>query len=405
MRVLTIIIIALSVLGIAKAETPEFNAEVSRYQAACSKIGATNVDCQCVGRLNATWSHLSPSTEYKDYLYQRYRFDIGLASTVADALGDAVTSFGGQDAFQMAEVNSYDRYDRQDPRRYDYVRGCVMADAPRPAVPPMPKGIAFQEFVEEHIKRVNFPKVAYCMGDAYAKIFPHDQYYAMTTMEFENSNAQEVGRDIGVSAERAIELTTSGRRISSQFGDTRDDPGGICMARFAAEDRTTGALRIEYARSALARAGKPLGLEMIDVSKPPPKPDDVFGDAMRAMTSVRDEMKDAPSLDEVMGEFQDTERYKQTQSMAAATPGSLSSAQINAACVKGGETAQFCNCFSSRFESEIVPRAKGGAAALALPVIAGGLSPAQMMSLSMAADQSDLMELIPLVNQIDNACR
>ena len=397
-------LVAAFAFGSAHAQSAEFTRQSDQYRAACETLGAPNIDCVCVGKMHATWAHLSPTPEYATYLYQTYRKNVGLTHTQDEALNQTVESLGGEQGFMMSEANSFEPVSDADPFQYESARGCVIAEAPRPSVPDIPAGTAFAEYVEQAQISLGWEKYPKCVAGEYMKMFDEPSFDAHLRRTRFGHPAEQIAAEMGRSVEQVEALIASASNIHAEMGKTLPDPTMYCMARLAAEDYSTGELRLNYARSAQARLGKPVGLESIDVTRPPPEPVDQMAAAMAEMEAVRAEMAGAPSREELLAEIENSPEFQQAQRMQAGGDVQVSDAEMDAACKGSGYDAPFCSCFVEDFNAKIAPQAGESAGALMAIAIGQGLNGEKTVQLIQKADSSVMARMAPQMTELVQAC-
>ena len=390
--------------GHAGAQTDEFAKRQQQYRSACQTLGAPNIDCTCVGKLHATWSHLSPSPEYADFLFQMYRNNIGLTHQMDEALATAAESLGGEMGFMLAQTNAYDPYSNADPFQDESVRGCVIPGAARPSVPEEPTSAIFAEYLEMAQQALGWERQQLCVVGELQKLFDERTFEAQFRRTRKGDSEEQIAADLGVSVADVEAMIAQAGGIYDAMGVTSRNPDNYCMARLAAEDYSTGEIRTRFARSDAERLGPALGLESIDVTRPAPKPVDQMALAEAEMEAVRQEMAGAPSREDILAEAEALEEFQMAKRIQEGSHADITRAEQDAACLGSGYDQAFCSCFSDGFDTDIAPQSGSSKAALLGMVIGQGLPSEKMVSLMQDADDSTVLRLTPKVQSLVQSC-
>ena len=390
--------------GHAGAQSDEFAKRQQQYRSACQTLGAPNIDCTCVGKLHATWSHLSPSPEYADFLFQEYRRNIGLTHQMDEALAIAAESLGGEMGLMLAQTNAYDPYSGADPFQDNSVRGCVIPGAARPSVPEKPTNAIFAEYLQMAQQSLGWERQQLCVVGELQKLFDEQTFEAQFRRTRKGDSEEHIAADFGVSAADVEAMLRRAASINEAMGKTSRHPENYCMARLAAEDYSTGEIRTRFARSDAERLGPALGLESIDVTRPAPKPVNQMALAEAEMEAVRREMEGAPSREDILAEAESMEEYQMAKRIKDGGQADITRAEQDAACLASGYDQAFCGCFSDGFDKDIVPQSGSSKAALLGMVIGQGLPPEKMISLMQEADDSTVLRLTPKIQSLVQTC-
>ncbi|MEL6414539.1 MAG: hypothetical protein AAFQ15_06320 [Pseudomonadota bacterium] len=390
--------------GHADAETDEFAKRQQQYRSACQTLGAPNIDCTCVGKLHATWSHLSPSPEYADFLYQMYRNNIGLTHQMDESLAIAAGSLGGETGFMLAQTNSFDPYSDADPFQDNSVGGCVIPGAARASVPAAPRSAVFADYLELAQTTLGWQRQPQCVVGELEKLFDEPTFDAHFRRTRKADSEEQIAADFGVSVGEVEAMIARASGIYDAMGVTSRNPDNYCMARLAAEDYGTGEIRARFVRSDAERLGPPLGLESIDVTRPAPKPVDQMALAMAEMEAVRAEMEGAPSREDVLAEAEAMEEFQMAKRIQQGGAADITRAEQDAACLDSGYDQAFCGCFSEGFEKDIAPQSGSSKAALLGMVIGQGLPAEKMVSLMQGADDATVLRMTPAIQSLVQTC-
>ncbi|MEM1088004.1 MAG: hypothetical protein AAGH90_09750 [Pseudomonadota bacterium] len=395
-------------LSVSAAYASDFDNEQSRYASTCETLDAPNIDCQCVGRAFATWAHLSPTSEYRDYLFERYREDVSLG-TVDDALMRAVDAAPSGDDFEYAEQQRFGSHYKADPFKHGGVKGCVIPGAESPSYPTFQKGSPFQRAYAVEAANSGWTKVPACRIGVDRETYPLSDYEAYVRRVYERSaypTYAALGASLGISEKEAerryLKVLQDGqKREAAGLGPSRR-----CIARFGAEDLSTGRIRTEWQRSAAERAGTPMGMESIDLNAPLPELES-FADMMKRdtedMQRAFDEMQTV-DVDKEVADAKNSAEFKRAEAAANAQASSLTPGEVEAACKKSNKSDAYCGCLTNAYQSEIIPVAGSSSGALAVILVSDGLTPPQIIATQKAVDDDVYLENFQKMMDIGSRC-
>lgn len=423
----------------AEPATPSYQSDYAAYQAACEILPRPNVDCACVARAHATWAHMAPDRAYAAYLLALYRQRLGLPGN-ADAMLEAYfRQSSAKDELGYRANVAFDSIASADPFRDESVNGCVIPNAPKPQLGPLPAGEFYREVYPKMVSSLGHERLVQCQLIETSKLMSVAAFEARTRVgnlaaPTRSETASEVGaRIMGLSLDEFEALVQQADVAYAKAGVTTLDPGAYCAALLAAED-ARGEVLERFLRDAEGRAGPPVGLASVDVIKPRPPitrtlegsvasmQAEAFAIAARAKAENADALAelealrsgDSPAalsqtevaqLETELKAMQAGVEAQKADSAASAADGSgLSQAELDAACARSGLGAAFCACFTPKFVSEIAPAAGPTAYMLAASALPDGFDPMQAIGFAQNMDMMVLMNISPKVDALVDAC-
>ncbi|GEM_PF-6948896 len=402
MQKVLVSIVLLIVCIYCDAKTPEYVEREKRFLSLCETLDRPNIDCSCVARSHATYSHLSPSPVYEEYLFERYKQNIGLPN-IADQTFQNYATGRDQQTVQIEMYNAFSEYESHDPF-VNEVDGCVIPDAPPVVLADLPDKPIYDEVYQHRVNSSGTERYEQCVLVETSKILTPQELALIHFVYHRSVGENMIQNRLGVSLEDAQILAQTANAKYQRYAENTLEPGNYCMAMLRAEELSSGSIIQRYARSESDRQGAPIGLESIDISQPRPEIVDQFG-ALQAeieqeVLQIQEEQSRQPSLSEVKNEMEQSKELKQATALKEAKPMSASESLIAKGCNGAGYSNEFCECFVSAFIDEM-GEDKG---AVALPIIADGISDAQKMSLMKSIDQTSYMQDMMQAQNIVSRC-
>lgn len=379
-----------------------YKQQESLYLEMCSSLNRPNVDCSCVAKAHATYSHLSPNQQYADFLIEKYKLNIGMPNKIDEAFERYLAGRNIQTA-QIEMYNAFSEYESYDPF-YEEVNGCVIDNTSKVLVPALPNDPVFKEIYDYRVSSTGTKRLERCIINETSKVLSSNELAALHYVYYRGVNADTLKQKLGMGEQEARLSADNASTKFKNYQQSVRNIGNYCAALLAAEEISTGNIIKRFVRSAEQRAGTPVGLESIDVSVdrglvvnklgPEIATLQADADAIKRSSSMQNQNKDAATA------FKDSNAAKQAQALLETEAMSASQELLSKGCTQAGQTNTFCDCFVSGFLKEIGE--DGGAAAL--PIIADGISDTQTMSLMKNINQATYMQDIMTAQAISARC-
>lgn len=376
----------------------DFETVSKRIEATCSSLGRKQVDCGCVGRRIATYLHVSPSDEYSAYYQSLYRDSIGVEA-LDESLAEAAMA---SDEKLMNLIAAYEPHGGEG---IEFEEGCVIEGAAATPIPEIPQREDVVKVFNSCAASTGEPLYCQCTVGAQAALMSEAEFsvFAQRYGSVAGAGASRSEQRLkgaaaaGVSPEIYDQLVSSAeRKMNAQAaGDGGYLYDNRCHALLYGVDGRTGELQPNVGASERQRAGRPVGLETIDVTRPAATP--MTGDEMMAdiredqQRAIDDALEMSEGVDDEVAAILGSEDLAQIRS----ADGLPSAAAVVAKGCKGeaGRSPAYCGCLATKF-SETVPASmsEGGKRMAAMMLVGSGLPPVEAAQIANTASQMAQME-------------
>ncbi|MDT0594659.1 hypothetical protein [Glaciecola petra] len=403
LNLLKIIMVSLCVISTSSAnQAQKYEQQKSLYFNMCSSLARPNVDCTCVAKAHATYSHLSPNQQYADFLIETYKNSIGMPNKKDEAFERYLAGRNSQVA-QIEIYNAFSEYERYDPF-YEEVNGCVIDKQPKVDIPPLPTEPIFKQVYDYRVNSTGTQRLERCILNETSKVLNSDELAALHYVYYRGVNATILQNKLGLAEQEAKLNADKASKKFENYQNSVRNVSNYCAALLAPEELSTGTLIQRFVRDAEQRAGAPVGLESIDINIARGNVSNKFGDEVAALQAEVDNIKRDSSQQnqgkEAVDSIKNSDAIKQAQALMNTKAMSATETLLSEGCTKAGQTKTYCDCFVDNFLKEIGE--EGGAAAL--PVIADGISDTQTMSLMKNINQATYMQDVMTAQAISARC-
>ena len=402
---------SLSLVGMAHADA--FDERQSKYESLCSSLDRTQVDCGCVGKRMATFLHVSPNAEFERMTEASYKVLLGIP---ADRLG-AMEAALGTDEKRFNVAAAYEPYGGH---LIEYEEGCVIEDATPTPLASFPPQDIYQRSFDACELSTGMARWCQCATASRADLLSPAEFEAnflsFTDYDGEDGSLEGLSKmragKMGLSPEAYDALVMS---ASEKLAAATDDDGSLyssnrCDALTYGEDSQTGQVSSRLARTAEERAGAPVGLESIDVSRAAPRAQtgaemlsEIAAEQQAALASAT---RQSEGVEEAVREAQNSAELTQIRD-GSNLPDTVS--VVKRGCLgEEGRSPAYCACLEAEFNRKIpASMSEGGKRMTAMMLVGAGLSSvegAQIATNSTQAEQMEAAMAFPEMMDIPGIC-
>lgn len=389
-------LMSVALIGIAQADA--FADRQSKYEALCSSLDRTHVDCGCVGKRLATFLHVSPNTDFERMTEASYKVLLGIP---ADRTGAMEAALGSDEK----RLNIAAAYEPHGGHLIEYEEGCVIAGAAPTPLASFPPQDIYQRSFEACELSTGAARWCQCDTAGRADLLSPAEFEA-NFLSFADYDGEDGSRE-GLSKMRAGKMGLAPEAYdalvisaSQKLAAATDDDGSLygsnrCHALTYGEDSQSGLISNRIARTAEERAGPPVGLESIDVSRAAPRAQtgaemlsgiaveqqEAFDAATRQAEGVEDEARAAQNSAEL-------KQIRDGSNLANIT------SVVERGCLgEDGRSPAYCACLEAEFNRKIpADMSEGGKRMTAMMLVGAGLSPVESAQIATNASQAEQME-------------
>lgn len=384
-----------------------------KFERICNTLERSQVDCACVGKRMATFLHVSPTREFSIFTEARYSEVLGIKSN----LDSATEAAFGNDAKVMDIIAAYDPYGGHE---IAYEEGCVIKGAPRTPISPVPLDDVYKTDFDQCANSTGQARFCQCFVAAKAEILTKAEYAVSYTPEKQyegfNGTMDEFHRkrasDLGLSNAAYDVLRSQMKTKLDAYADS--DSGSLlanrCFANIYGENFQSGIINQDRAHSDEERAGPPLGLEVIDVSKAAPKlqtGQEFLADIENLqMDAYEDGLRMSEGVEEEANAIQNSAEIAQIKD--GRNLPSPSEVLASGCAGEAGRSPTYCQCLRAEFERAIPASMSVGAKRMAAMMLVGsGLPPvegAQISNNTKPEDQQAAAMSFPDIMGLPETC-
>lgn len=409
-------IVLLAITGLLLAHTAQadtFGNTKSKYEAICSTLDRTHIDCSCVGKRMATFLHVSPSEDFDRMTEASYKVLLGIPADRASAMEAAF----GSDEKLMNIAAAYAPYGGHE---IEYEEGCVIEGAATTPLQSFPSDEIYVQSFEACERSTGMTRWCQCDTAARANVLTRHEFEA-DFLSFADYDGAD-GSSAGLSAMRAAKmrltptaydaLTISARE---KLAEVTDDDGSLyfsnrCHAITYGEDTQSGTISSRLARDDAERAGPPIGFEDIDVTHAAP----TAQTGADMMASIADEQQAAfdAAIRQSAGAEEEAQALLNSAELSQIKDGSdlpPAASVVERGCLgEDGRSAAYCACFATEFESRIpATMSEGGKRMTAMMLVGSGLPSVESAQIATNATNAEQMEAamtFPNLTDIPELC-